>query len=100
MADAARAARDAIGKARAEQSRLKDAADKAVRDAANGADKFKDFTAKLVKVDVNTLTKEDLDKQSADEIGRGDEDARSRRRDCGGEEGRGRSGPGRRQGRR
>ena len=67
MADAARAARDAIGKARAEQSRLKDAADKAVREAANGADKFKDFTAKLVKVDVNTLTKEDLDKQSADE---------------------------------
>ncbi len=68
MADAARAARDAIQKARAEQNRLKDAAEKAVRDAANGADKFKDFTAKLVKVDVDKLTKEDLDKQSADEV--------------------------------
>jgi len=68
MADAARAARDAVQKARAEQSRLKDAADKAVRDAANGADKFKDFTAKLVKVEVDKLTKEDLDKQSADEV--------------------------------
>jgi hypothetical protein len=68
MADAARAARDAVQKARAEQSRLKDAADKAVRDAANGADKFKDFTAKLMKVEVDKLTKEDLDKQSADEV--------------------------------
>jgi L,D-transpeptidase catalytic domain len=68
MADAARTARDTIGKARAEQSRLKDAADKAVREASNAADKFKDFTAKLVKVEVDKLTKEDLDKQSADEI--------------------------------
>jgi lipoprotein-anchoring transpeptidase ErfK/SrfK len=67
-ADAARTAKDAIQKARAEQGRLKDAADKAVRDAANGADKFKDFTAKLVKVDFDKLTKEDLDKQSADEL--------------------------------
>ncbi len=66
-ADAARAAKDATQKARAEQSRLKDAAEKAVRDAANGADKFKDFTAKLIKVEVDKLTKEDLDKQSADE---------------------------------
>ena len=68
MADAARAARDAIGKARAEQNRLKDAAEKAVRDAANGADKFKELTAKMVKVEVDKLTKEDLDKQSADEV--------------------------------
>jgi len=68
MADAARAAKDAIQKARAEQSRLKDAAEKAVRDAANGADKFKDFTAKLGKVEADKLTKEDLDKQSADEV--------------------------------
>jgi lipoprotein-anchoring transpeptidase ErfK/SrfK len=67
-ADAARAAKDAIQKARAEQERLKDAAEKAVRDAANGADKFKDFTAKLVKVEIDKLTKEDLDKQSADEL--------------------------------
>lgn len=66
-ADAARAAKDATQKARAEQSRLKDAAEKAARDAANGADKFKDFTAKLIKVEVDKLTKEDLDKQSADE---------------------------------
>ena len=100
MADAARAARDAIGKARAEQSRLKDAADKAVRDAANGADKFKDFTAKLVKVDVEYAHQGRPRQAVRRRARRGDEDARSRRRDCGGEEGRGRSGPGRRQGRR
>jgi hypothetical protein len=68
MADAARAAKDAIQKARAEQSRLKDAAEKTVRDAANGADKFRDITAKMVKVEVDKLTKEDLDKQAADEV--------------------------------
>ena len=68
MADAARAAKDATQKARAEQGRLKDAAERAVRDAANAADKFKDFTVKLVKVEVDKLTKEDLDKQSADEL--------------------------------
>ncbi len=68
MADAARDAKEAIRKARAEQSRLNDAAQKAAREAANAADTFRDVTSKMAKVEAEKLDPAELEKQSAEEV--------------------------------
>lgn len=67
-ADAARAAKEDVRKAKNEHGRLNDAARKAAREADNGADEFRDITAKMAKVEVEKLTQEDLEKQQAEEL--------------------------------
>ncbi|WP_154738469.1 L,D-transpeptidase family protein [Hyphomicrobium album] len=59
--------KDLIRKERGEEGRLAEAARKAAKAADQAADKFKDLTAKLAKVDVATLDAATLDKQKAEE---------------------------------
>ena len=59
--------KDLIRKERGEEGRLAEAARKAAKAADQAADKFKDLTAKLGKVDVATLDAATLDKQKVEE---------------------------------
>jgi lipoprotein-anchoring transpeptidase ErfK/SrfK len=59
--------KDLIRKERGEEGRLAEAARKAAKAADQAADKFKDLTAKLGKVDVATLDAATLDKHKAEE---------------------------------
>lgn len=59
--------KDLIRKERTEEGRLAEAARKADKTADQAADKFKELTAKMAKVDVTTLDAAALDKQKAEE---------------------------------
>ncbi len=67
-AKAVQDAKDLIRKERGEEGRLSELARKAVKAADQAAGRFKDFTAKLAKIDVSTLDAAALEKQATEEL--------------------------------